>query len=305
MSVSAAQVRELRDRTGAGMMDCKKALTETSGDFEKAIDWLRTKGLAAAAKKAGRVAAEGLVAVAVDSKKAVAVEINSETDFLAKNENFQQLVSDLTNAALNYTTIEELEGGKTKDGKNVKDVLTNSIATIGENIKLRRMIKLEISDGVIASYIHNSAKEGMGQIAVLIALESNGDKAKLNELGKQIAMHAAAARPLTLTEDEVDADLIEREKQIFIEQAKASGKPDNIIEKMIDGRIRKYLEEIVLLKQVFLIDGKSKISEIIEATSKEIGSPIELKSYVRFELGEGIEKDKSNFADEVAAASKS
>lgn len=304
MNVSASLVRDLRAKTGAGMMDCKKALVETSGDFEAAVDWLKTKGLAAAAKKAGRVAAEGLTALEVSGNKAVAIEINSETDFVSRNEIFQDLVRKITRKALDCSSIDELLAANIEADKSVNDLVVANVATIGENLTLRRMKSLEIKDGVIASYVHNAVSAGMGKISVLVALESNGDKAKLMELGKQLAMHIAAAKPECLDKDSVDPELVQREKVIFTEQSRASGKPDNIIEKMIDGRIRKFLEEIVLLDQIFVIDGKSKISEVIANAAKELGASVNLTNYVRFEIGEGIEKEEKNFADEVAAVAK-
>jgi elongation factor Ts len=304
MTITATLVKDLREKTGAGMMDCKKALTETNGDFEAAIDWLRTKGLAAAAKKAGRVAAEGLTAICVDGSRAAAVEINSETDFVAKNKNYQDLVKEVSGLAVKYDNIDSLKAAKTKSGKSVEEEIVANIATIGENLNLRRMQAVSVDNGVIASYMHNAVTDNMGKIAVLVALESKGDKAKLMETAKQIAMHIAAARPECLNEKLVDPALIQREKDVFTEQSKASGKPDNIIEKMIEGRIRKFFEEIVLLNQTFVIDGKTKISDVVAGLAKELGTPVELKSYVRFELGEGIEKEETNFADEVAAVAK-
>lgn len=301
MSVSASLVRDLRTKTGAGMMDCKKALVETNGDFEGAIDWLRTKGLAAAAKKAGRIAAEGLTALEVRGNEAAVVEINSETDFVARNENFQQLTGKIAKKAVSCSSLEELLKADVESGKTIEELIVENVATIGENLTLRRVKTLKVKDGVIASYVHNAAGDGMGKISVLVALESSGDKQKLMELGKQIAMHIAAAKPECLEERSVDPALIQREKDIFTEQSRASGKPDNIIEKMIDGRIRKFLEEIVLLNQVFLLDGKSKISEVIQNASKELGTAVTLADYARFEIGEGIEKEEKNFADEVAA----
>ena len=305
MTVTAALVKDLREKTGAGMMDCKKALVEVNGDFESAIDWLRTKGLAAAAKKAGRVASEGLTAICVDGNKAAAIEINSETDFVAKNEVFQQMVQEVAKIAVSCGDLEDLKNAKVKSGKSVNDEVIANVATIGENLNLRRMESLSVNEGVIVPYVHNAIKDNMGKIAVLVALESNADKSKLSELGKQIAMHIAAARPECLNKESVDPELVQREKDIFTEQSRASGKPDNIIEKMIEGRIRKFLEEIVLLDQTFVIDGKSKISDVVANFAKEVGTSVTLKSYVRFELGEGIEKDDTNFSDEVAAGAKS
>ena len=304
MSVSASLVKDLREKTGAGMMDCKKALMETSGDFEAAVDWLRTKGLAAAAKKADRIAAEGLTALEVNGTSAAAVEINSETDFVSRNELFQDLVSKIAKKAVTCNDIDQLKAATVESGKTVEDLIVANVATIGEHLTLRRMQALKITDGVIASYVHNNVADGMGKISVLVALESSGDKTKLMELGKQIAMHVAAAKPACLTKEMVDPALVQREKDIFTEQSRASGKPDNIIEKMIDGRIRKFLEEIVLLDQVFVIDGKSKISEVVQNAAKELGTAVTLTDYVRFELGEGIEKEEKNFADEVAAVTK-
>ena len=301
MSISASLVKDLREKTGAGMMDCKKALVETNGDFESAVDWLRTKGLAAAAKKADRVAAEGLTAVCVKGTQGAAIEINSETDFVSRNEIFQNLVKNIAALAVGLDNIDSLKVAKSQSGKSVEEEIANNVATIGENLSLRRMQTLSVKDGVIASYVHNSSAENMGMISVLVALESSGDKAKLMETGKQIAMHVAASRPQTLNKEGVSQDMIQREKDIFTQQSRASGKPDDIIEKMIEGRIRKFLEEIVLLDQVFVIDGKTKISDVISSLAKELGTSVELKSYIRFERGEGIEKEEKNFADEVAA----
>ncbi len=305
MAITASMVKELREKTGAGMMDCKKALVEANEDFEAAVDWLRTKGLAAAAKKAGRVAAEGLTAVAVSGTKGSAVEINSETDFVSRNETFQNLVKEVAQVAVNHADLEALKAAKAGSGKTIEEEIVANVATIGENLNLRRMQTLEVSDGVIASYIHNASADDMGKISVLVSLESTGDKEKLMEVGKQIAMHVAAARPQSLNKEGVDQSLIQREKDIFTEQSRASGKPDNIIEKMIEGRIRKFLEEIVLLDQAFVIDGKTKISDVVANLAKELGTSVELKNFVRFEIGEGIEKEESNFADEVAAVAKS
>lgn len=301
MSISASLVKDLREKTGAGMMDCKKALLETNGDFESAVDWLRTKGLAAAAKKAGRVAAEGLTAVCVKGTQGAAIEINSETDFVSRNEIFQNLVKNVAELAVGLDNIDSLKVAKSQSGKSVEEEIANNVATIGENLSLRRMQTLSVKDGVIASYVHNSSAENMGMISVLVALESSGDKAKLMETGKQIAMHVAASRPQTLNKEGISQDMIQREKDIFTEQSRASGKPDDIIAKMIEGRIRKFLEEIVLLDQVFVMDGKTKISDVISLLAKELGTSVELKSYIRFERGEGIEKEEKNFADEVAA----
>lgn len=303
MSISAKLVKELREKTGAGMMDCKKALVEASGDIDKATDWLKTKGLSAANKKSGRVTAEGLTAVAVDGNKGAIIEINSETDFVARNEIFQQLVQNIVNTALKCSDIESLNHANMQNGIKVSEAIIDGVATIGENLNLRRMTTLDVSDGVIASYVHNASVDGMGKIAVLVALESTGNKEKLIELGKQIAMHIAATNPECLDKDHIDQSLVEREKAIFIEQSKNSGKPENIIEKMVEGRIRKFLEEVVLLEQNFVIDGKTKISNVISNASKELGAPVTLKGYVRYGLGDGIQKEASDFASEVAAVS--
>ncbi|HJK86644.1 MAG TPA: translation elongation factor Ts [Candidatus Megaira endosymbiont of Nemacystus decipiens] len=301
MAVSASMVKKLRDQTGAGFMDCKKALVENDGDFEKSVDWIRVKGLAAAAKKASRAASEGLVAVCVDGNNAAVVEINSETDFVSRNEIFQNLVKEVVQIAVGYNDIDSLKKASTSSGVTVEEELISKVASIRENMTLRRMSRTTITEGVIVPYIHNSVAPNMGRIAVLVALESKGDKKRLSEVAKGIAMHIAAAKPQAMTKDDVDPKLIEREKEIFTQQTKDSGKPQNIIDKMIAGRIRKYLEEIVLMDQVHVIEGKSKVSEIIQNLSKELGTDVKLKSYVRFEVGEGIEKEEKNFADEVAS----
>lgn len=300
--VTAQLVKELREKTGAGMMHCKKALTEVGGDFEKAVDWLRKQGLSAAAKKAGRVAAEGLVAAKVSGNKGAVVEVNAETDFVARNEQFQTMVNNIASAALEVSDVGQLKQKALPSGKNVEEEIVNNIATIGENLTLRRMHRVEVADGVVSSYVHNSIIPGLGRIAVLVALESKADKIKLEELAKQISMHVAAAKPLSLTASEIDSELVERERKIFSEQAKASGKPDNIIEKMVEGRIRKFYEEVVLLEQVFVMDNKTKIKDVLVAHGKDFGESIELKSFARFELGDGIEQEEKDFAAEVAAA---
>lgn len=285
-------------------MDCKKALNETNGDIEAAKDWLREKGIAKASKKAGRVAAEGLVGVAIEGNKGAIIELNSETDFVAKNEQFQELVKGFSQVALNINgDINALDNATCPTtGKKPTEVLTDAIATIGENLSLRRMAALEVDEGMITSYIHNAQAPNMGKIGVIIALKSSGDTAKLEALGKQLAMHIAAAKPVALTRDEVPTEELDRERKIFTEQARNSGKPDNIIEKMVEGRIRKFYEEVVLPEQVFVIDGKTKVEEIVAQTAKEIGADIEIAGYVQYTLGEGIDKKEENFADEVAAA---
>ncbi len=304
--ITAALVKELREKTGAGMMDCKKALAETAGDLEAAVDWLRTKGLAAAAKKAGRVAAEGLVAVASEGTKAAVVELNAETDFVARNDGFQEFVKGVAQVALPVVgDLEQLKVAAYQDtGRNVTEQVTHMIATIGENMNLRRSAGLEVSKGVVATYIHSAVTPGLGKIGVLVALESEGDVAKLEEAGKQIAMHVAAANPLFLSKDNVDQESLERERAVLVEQARESGRPEEIIAKMVEGRLRKYYEEVCLLEQVFVIDGESKISKVVEKVAKDIGAPVALTGFVRFALGEGIEKEENDFAAEVAAAAK-
>jgi len=300
--ITAASVKELRERTGAGMMDCKKALTENGGEMEASVDWLRTKGLAAAAKKAGRTAAEGLVGVAVAGTKGAVVEVNSETDFVAKNEQFQAFVRDVSQLALSTAgDVEALKGAAYPTGGTVEEKLTENIATIGENQSLRRTRVLDVSEGAIVSYVHNAAAPNMGKIGVLVALESAASADMLNSLGKQIAMHIAAANPLALDASGLDADLMAREKAIATEKANESGKPANIVEKMVEGTMAKFRKESALLSQLFVIDGKTPIADVVAAAAKDAGSPIVLKAYERFQLGEGIEKATSDFAAEVAA----
>ena len=302
-NITAAMVKELRETTSAGMLDCKKALTETDGDMGKAVDWLRKKGLASAAKKASRIAAEGLVAVAVEGNKGAVVEVNSETDFVAKNEIFQEYVQDAALVALMSSG--EVCNMKTfqcpKVHKSFEERLTDMIAKIGENMNLRRAKMIEVSDGVIAAYVHNAVKPGLGKIGVLVALESKGDKEKLAELGKHIAMHIAASNPLFQDIASVDPAAVEHEKSIFAEQAKASGKPENIIEKMVEGRVRKYYEEVVLEEQAYIMDPDKKVKQVIADAAKELGTDIKLKEYVCFRLGEGLQKKEEDFAAEVAA----
>jgi elongation factor Ts len=300
--ISAATVKELRDKTGAGMMDCKKALNEANGDMEAAIDWLRKKGLSAAAKKAGRVAAEGLVAVLAEGKIGTAVEVNAETDFVGRNEHFQKYSRSVVALA------HQLEGDMEKlknaaypgSGRNVQEELANLIATVGENMNLRRAAQVKVSEGVVASYVHNQVAEHVGKIGVLVALESKADHAKLLELGKKIAMHVAAARPEALEIANVDPAALEREKAILQEQAAQSGKPAEIIAKMLEGRVKKYYEDVVLLEQAFVMDPNMRIKQVIEKASKDLGTPVKLAGFVRFQLGEGIEKEEADFAAEVA-----
>ncbi|APX88580.1 translation elongation factor Ts [Brevirhabdus pacifica] len=286
MAITAAQVKELRDTTGAGMMDAKKALTENNGDMEAAVDWLRTKGLAKAAKKSGRTAAEGLVAVAIEGGEAVALEVNAETDFVAKNADFQAMVADFSKAALKVGSVDELKASDI-NGKKVEDILTDKIATVGENMAIRRMAK--ISGETVTAYVHNQAAENMGKIGVLIAM--NGTD---NGIGRQIAMHVAAANPASLGEADLDQALVEREKSVLTEQARESGKPEQVIEKMIEGRMKKFLSEVTLLGQAFVINPDQTVAE----AAKEAG--VEITGFVRLEVGEGIEKEAENFAEEVA-----
>ena len=302
--ITAAAVKELRERTGAGMMDCKKALGETQGDMEAAIDWLRTKGLAAAAKKAGRTAAEGLVGVAVAGNRGAVVEVNSETDFVAKNEQFQEFVRTVADLALQGSgNVENLLSASWPAGGTVQEKLTSNVATIGENQSLRRTAVLLVNDGVVVSYVHNSVAPGLGKIGVLVALESAADKGALETLGKQLAMHIAAANPQALTGEELDSATIERERSIAAEKAKESGKPDAIVEKMVEGAIAKFRKENALLSQLFVMDNKTKVEDVVAAAGKQAGATITISAFVRFQLGEGIEKKESDFAAEVAAAS--
>ena len=302
MSVTAAAVKELREKSGAGMMDCKKALAETNGDMEAAIDWLRTKGLAAAAKKSGRVAAEGLVAVSVDGPSGAMIELNSETDFVSRNEEFQGFASQLASLALGAADLDGLKAADYPDtGRNVADELTQKIAHIGENMTLRRMEGLSVGSGKVVSYVHNAVADGLGRIGVLVALESDADAAVLDGLGKQLAMHIAATSPASVAVEDLDPALVAKERDVLIEQAKESGKPQEIAEKMVEGRLRKFYSEVVLLEQVFVIDGESKVGDVIARTAKEAGSAISLAGFRHFVLGAGIEKEESDFAAEVAA----
>ena len=300
--ITAGLVKDLREKTGAGMMDCKKALVENDGNLEEAVDWLRKKGLAAAAKKAGRVAAEGLVGVATSGTTGAIVEINAETDFVARNDQFQSFVSAVSDLALKKDyDVDTLKAEKYNSEQTVEGQITHLIATIGENMNLRRSARLTVSQGVISSYIHNATAPGLGKIGVLVALESAADASKLNELGRKIAMHIAAASPIALKIEDVDSSVLDRERNVLVEQARASGRSEEIIQKMVEGRIRKYYDDVVLLEQTFVLDGQTKISQVIEQASKDLGSPITLTAYVKFTLGEGIEKVESDFAAEVQA----
>src|SRR5690349_10392462 len=301
--ITAGSVKELRERTGAGMMDCKKALAETNGEMEAAIDWLRAKGLSAAAKKAGRTAAEGLVGVTVEGKRGAVIEVNSETDFVAKNELFQEFVRNAAKLTLEHgTDVEALGAAQYPGGGTVAEALTENIAKIGENQSLRRAAVLEVGEGAIVPYVHNQVAPGLGKIGVLVALESAAPAETLTALGKQIAMHVAAAHPLALTAEDLPAELIERERAIAMEKAKESGKPQNIVEKMVEGGLAKFRKENALLTQLFVMDNKTPVAEVVASAAKDAGTGIALKGFVRFQLGEGIEKKQDDFAAEVAAA---
>lgn len=309
--ITAALVKELRDKTGAGMMDAKKALVEVDGDMEAAVDWLRKKGLSKAAKKADRVAAEGLVAVKSEDKgagmAASAVEVNAETDFVARNEIFQKAVGEIAELAIKADSVDALNAAQMSSGKSVADTMTDLIAQIGENMSVRRAATLSVDPGVVAAYVHNAAGDGMGKIGVLVALKSEGDKAVLAELGRKVAMHVAAGSPapaLAVHEGELDQAVVEKERQVFAGQARESGKPEQIVEKMVEGRLRKFYEEVVLLKQVFVFDTDKTVAEAIKAAEGDAGAPIELTSFVRMVLGEGVEKKEEDFAAEVAAVAK-
>ena len=304
--ISAKLVKELREETGAGMMDCKKALTETGGDKVAATDWLRAKGLSKAAKKSSRTAAEGLVAVHAKGAKAAVIEVNSETDFVARNEQFQEFVAALAGLALEGNDDIEALKAMQYPGKShsVSEELTAQVATIGENISIRRAFVLSMDSGVVASYIHNAVASNMGKIAVLVALESKADQALLSELGQGIAMHIAAVNPAALNKDQLDPALVARERNVLTEQAIESGKPREIAEKMVEGRMRKFYEEVVLLEQVYVVDGENKVAMVIEDAAKKAGASITLKAFVRVQLGEGIEVEETDFATEVAAAVK-
>jgi elongation factor Ts len=297
MAITAQMVKELRDRTGAGMMDCKAALNETNGDMEAAVDWLRTKGLAKAAKKAGRVAAEGLIAVAEDGERAAIVEVNSETDFVSRNEQFQALARSVAAAALKTDgELETVLASPAANGANVQTAITDAVSTIGEHLALRRAAVLAVDEGVVASYVHAAIAPGLGKIGVLVALSSAGDKAKLAALGRQVAMHVAAANPLAVDVDRLDQQTVARERAVFAEQARESGKPESIIDKMVEGRLRKFYEESVLLKQVFVIDGERTVEQVLKDAAKDVGAPVTLTDFVAFRLGEGIARE----ADEAA-----
>ena len=301
--ITASMVKELREQTGAGMMDCKKALSESDGDLEAAKDWLRAKGLSAAAKKAGRVAADGLVATSLGAGAGAVIEVNSETDFVARNEHFQEFVRNVSELA--QTVGGDLDALNAAaypgTGRTVADELTQLVATIGENMKLRRTAALSVGQGVVTGYVHGASAEGMGRIGVLVALESAGDADRLAALGRQVAMHVAAAAPQSLDVASLDPAAVERERQVLIEQAKESGKPQAIAEKMVEGRLRKFYQDVVLLEQTWIMDNESRVSEVNGKAAAEVGAPVRLAGFVRFALGEGIERETSDLAAEVAA----
>ncbi|MBI1392552.1 MAG: elongation factor Ts [Alphaproteobacteria bacterium] len=296
MAITAQSVKQLREMTGAGMMDCKAALAATDGDIDAAVDWLRKKGLAKAAKKSGRTASEGLVAVAAsaDGAAAVLVEVNSETDFVARNETFQSMVREIATAALSTDgSVEAVRAAAYPGaGRTIEEHVAEMVGQIGENLTLRRSAKVSVESGAVAAYIHGPTVEGAGKIGVLVGLKSTGDQEKLIALGRQIAMHAAATRPLAATIADIDADVLEREKSVLADQARASGKPENIIEKMVEGRLRKFYEESVLLEQIFVIDGETRIADVIKNAAADIGAPVEFAGFARLELGDGVEKSE-------------
>lgn len=305
MSISAAQVKELRDLTGAGMMDCKAALAETNGNMEEAVDWLRKKGISKADKKAGRTAAEGLIGVDAGVREAAIVEVNSETDFVARNGAFQEIVANVAKVALAYGDTEVVAAAQYPGSdKSVTETIKDAVGTIGENLGFRRSAKLTVGKGVVATYVHNAVADNLGKLGVLVAIETEGDAHKAGAFARQVAMHVAAINPLALSTDELDPAAVEREKAIFSDQARASGKPEAIIEKMVEGRLRKFYEEVVLLKQAFVLNPDVTVEQALKDAEKEIGAPAKIAAYLRFALGEGIEKEESDFAAEVAATVK-
>jgi elongation factor Ts len=297
MAITAQMVKELREKTGAGMMDCKTALTETNGDMEAAVDWLRTKGLAKAAKKAGRIAAEGLIAVADGDRRAAMVELNSETDFVSRNEQFQALARSIAGAALKTDgRLESVLKAKLPNGKTVENAVTDAVATIGENMTLRRSAVLSVDAGAVGTYIHGAVAPGLGKIGVLVALKSSGQADKLGALGRQIAMHVAAASPLAVDVDRLDPQVVARERAVFAEQARESGKPETIIAKMVEGRVRKFYEEAVLPKQAFVMDPERTVETVLHDAAKEVGGPVAVTDFVAFRLGEGIQRNETDEA---------
>ena len=302
MSITAQMVKELRLKSSAGMMDCKKALTEMNGDMDAAVDWLRKKGLATASKKSGRIASEGLIGISLDHNLGAIVEVNSETDFVARNKEFQEFVISISDVAIksNGNLDEILVSNFPNSKKNVKDTLTDKIAKIGENMSIRRSETVSVSNGAIIGYMHNAVHESLGKIGVILALESKADKKDLQKLGKDLAMHIAATSPSSISIDDLSSELVERERKVLIDQAMSSGKPEDIAKKMVEGRLRKFYSEVVLLEQIFVIDGETKVSDVIKKVSKDLNQDIKINSFIRYNLGEGIEKNSKNFADEVA-----
>ena len=303
MALSASTIKELREKSGAGMMDCKKALTETGGNMEEAIDWLRKQGLPAVAKKSSRVAAEGLIGVTIKNNSGAMVEINSETDFVARNELFQNFVKPCSNLVLsNKNDIEALqELPFPNSDRTVNEELANNIVTIGENMNIRRVEFLEVSEGILVSYVHNNVADGLGRLGVLVALESKAEKNNLLETGKQVAMHIAATSPKSLNVEDLDPQIVEREREVLIDQAMASGKPKEIAEKMVQGRMNKFYQEVVLNEQVFVVDGETKIKDLIKKLSSDINHDVKIKGFKILKLGDGIDVGESNFAADVAA----
>jgi elongation factor Ts len=306
MSITATMVKELRELTGAGMMDCKAALTETNGDMDAAVDWLRKKGISKADKKAGRTAAEGLIGVDSGLREAAIVEVNSETDFVARNAAFQEIVRNVAKVALAHDGKTETVANAKYPGsdKTVTEVIKDAVGTIGENLGFRRSTKLAVGQGAVASYVHNSVADNLGKLGVLLAIETSGNAKAAHAFARQVAMHVAATNPLALTVEEVDPAAVERERAIFADQARQSGKPEAIIEKMVDGRLRKFYEEVVLLKQAFVLNPDITVEKALKEAEKEIGAPAKIAGYVRYALGEGIDKETTDFAAEVAAAAK-
>lgn len=306
MSISASQVKELREATGAGMMDCKKALIESNGELEAAVDWLRAKGLSKAAKKADRIASEGLVCTAVSGGKGVVVEVNSETDFVAKNDQFQSIVSEITQISLGVDASDNFVGkiseASMANGKSVADSLVEAVASIGENMNLRRAEAISVENGIICDYVHNKVAGSMGKIGVLVALETKSTSEKLPEVARQIAMHIAAVSPASLSQDDIDSDLVARERAVYQEQAAQSGKPENIVKGMVEGRLKKFFKEVCLLEQPFVMNPDKTVSQIVADLAVELGEDVKISNFVLFKLGDGIEKQESDFAAEVAAA---
>jgi elongation factor Ts len=311
MTITASMVKELREKSGAGMMDCKNALKENAGDLEAAMDWLRTKGITKAEKKSGRVAAEGLVGILSEGNKAAVVEVNSETDFVARNEQFQSIVRGVaasaigTDGSLEAVASATISVDGSDTGKSVSETITEAIGTIGENMNLRRVAVMSVPEGVVASYVHNAISDGLGKIGVLVALESSGKAEVLTAIGRQIAMHIAALNPLAATQDDIPKDVADRERAIFSEQARESGKPENIVDKMVEGRMRKFYQESVLLSQTFVVDGENTVEQALKNVEGDAGAAITLRGFTRFALGDGIEKEESDFAAEVAEMNKS